>query len=726
MKRSLAATMICKNELHNFPRLFKSLNGLVDCIYVTDTGSTDGTLDYLKSEKALEDAGCPVRLFHFNWCDDFAEARNHNLSLIREDYWLWCDLDDSLCQDTLQRESFKAWKNSAMYLAEAWFVPYRYAFNEKGEAVCSFIRERVFKNNKGFKFNDFIHEGVKLPEGTVTQAVNSWCVDHLRTHDEAQLDKGRNLRILLKNSDKLTSRLKFYLGKEYFDAGEFEKAAETLREVVKKADLNPGDRILSFQYLVHSLITTKKYIDALEYNILAINLDPLRAEFHCFMGDIYLSMGEPLKGIPFYQAAKSCVDRGGGMSHEFSFKECYGAYPRTMLAKIYYNIGEFEKCADECRGVDSKEARDLMYEASKAISNTALPTNPLDCDDIVITCPAQGAYPWNEQIYGEKGLGGSETAAVEMALWLRHITKRQVKIFNNSSELYVGRTGVEYRPAVEAYDYFKKWKPKLHIAWRHATRLTHAPSYVWSHDLVTQGADNVGAYDKIMGLSDFHVEFLQGTMGIPKEKIMRTRNGIDTILINEVRNLKIEKIPGKVIWPNSPDRGLDHAIKIMDKVIEKIPHAELHVFYGLDNMYKYNLGHKADELKKMIAERPWIKYVGNVPKERLMKEFATSEVWLYPADFVETFCISSLESVMVDCWPVIREFGALNSTMKEFKEKGLCDMHDMDCKDYDSWANLVVEAIEKKKYQKIIDAKIDPQNYSWESVAVDWVKEFGL
>lgn len=726
MKRTLAATMIVKNEAHNLPRLFKSLNGLIDKIYITDTGSTDGTLDYLKSEKALEDSGCPVSLFHFTWCDDFAAARNHNLSMIKEDYWMWVDADDAICQMPGQRDYFLAWKSAAMSVGDAWFVPYRYSFNEKGEAFCCFIRERVFKTKLNMKFNDFIHEGVKIPEGSQCQAVNTWTVDHLRTLDEAQLDKGRNLKILLKNSDKLTSRLKFYLGKEYFDGGEHEKASEVLREVVKKADLNPGDRVLAFQYLVHSLITVKKFVDALEYNILAINLDPLRAEFHCFMGDIYLNMQQPLKAIPFYQAAKSCLDRGGGMAHEFTFHECYNAYPRTNLAKIYFNMGEFEKCIEECRGVDSEETKNIMYEASKGISNTALPTNALDCDDIVITCPAQGAYPWNEKLYSEKGLGGSETAAVEMALWLRQLTKRQVKIFNNSSEVYIGRTGVEYRPAVEAYAYFKKWKPKVHIAWRHATRLTQAPSYVWSHDLITNGADNLNAYDKVMALTEFHENFLMANMGIPRNKIMRTRNGISVDLIKETKKLNLKRNPYKIIFPSSPDRGLDHVIKTLDIVHKEIPEIELHGFYGLGNLLKYGLKSKHDMLVKMIEERPWINYVGNVNKEKLMQEYATSGIWFYPADFIESFAITALEAPFSGCWSIVRHIGALPNTMKDFMKNGLCDVMDIDATDYEAWAKLIVEAIKEEKYKRLENNPINIDKHSWCNVAKEWVGEFNL
>lgn len=722
MKRTLAATMICKNEIHNVSRLFKNLNGLVDAIYITDTGSTDGTFDYLKSEQASLDAGCPVRVYEFPWCDDFSKARNFNLSEIKEDYWLWCDLDDSIPK----RETFLSWKSAAMPLADAWYVPYNYAFHPNGQVACSFLRERVFKTSMNVEFKDFVHEGVKLPEGIVGQACNSWAIDHKRTAEEAQGDRGRNLSLLEKNKETLSSRLKFYLGKELFDHDRAIEAEAVLRETVKLSDLNPGDRILAFQYLIHSLIKNHKFPDAIQYGHLAIHLDPNRAEYHCFIAEAYCLLNDPMKAIPYFAAAKACHNKGNGLTHEFTFANCYDYHPRISLARLYYQMGRFENCIEELKNLEEKEARELLSSAHQALQDCQINHNALECDDIVISCPAQGAYPWNEELHETKGLGGSETAAVEMARLLKQKTGRQVRVFNNSTELFIAKSGVEYRPAQDVYQYFKKWKPKLHIMWRHSEKLTTAPSFVWCHDLICQGAERVGNYDKIMALSDFHSEYLRANHGISKSKVLQTRNGVNVDLINQTREKKLEKISGKVVWPNSPDRGLEHAIAIMDKVREEVPHAELHCFYGLDNLYKFGQDKKADYLKSLMATRPWIKYIGNVPKARLMEELATSEVWLYPAVFIESSCLTALETTLVDCYPVVRKIGALQNTLKEFHDQGLCDLEDVDATNYDKYADMVVNAIKEKKWQKIQSAKLDPKKWGWSGVADEWIKEFGL
>src|SRR6185369_12411720 len=89
--KTLALTMIVKNEVHNLPRLFESVKGCFDHAYITDTGSTDGTLEYLSSPYSFNDIGCPITVLKFPWCDDFSKARNHALPHIKQDYWMWMD-----------------------------------------------------------------------------------------------------------------------------------------------------------------------------------------------------------------------------------------------------------------------------------------------------------------------------------------------------------------------------------------------------------------------------------------------------------------------------------------------------------------------------------------------------------------------------------------------------------------------------------------------------------
>src|SRR5579872_6223363 len=87
---SIGACMIVKNEQENLARCLGSLRGAVDDIVVVDTGSTDRTI-----EIALEFG---ARVFHFDWIDDFAAARNESLCYATTDWVIWMDGDDELIE----------------------------------------------------------------------------------------------------------------------------------------------------------------------------------------------------------------------------------------------------------------------------------------------------------------------------------------------------------------------------------------------------------------------------------------------------------------------------------------------------------------------------------------------------------------------------------------------------------------------------------------------------
>lgn len=722
MKRTLALSLICKNEIHNLPALFESINGCFDKVYITDTGSSDGTVEWLENMGARY-AGCDVEIFHFQWRDDFAAARNHNLPHIKEDWWMWLDSDDEL----INREGFLKWKKAVMPLYDYHSAPYDYSFDEQGNVACSFGRERCFETKRGYRFQDFIHEGVMpFPDSKCTMTP-LWRVKHRRTDQEAKAKLTRNMSILEERKSSLSPRLEFYLGKEYFDNDRLDESVALLKKVIRYPEnaLDIGDRTMAHQFLCHGLLRQGLFQEAIQHTLAALYMDGNRAEFFCFLGDAHAALNRPTQAIPFYEAARNCSMPPLGFTKVFSAPICYFEHPTLRLGQIALSQGEVERAENELKKLPKNaEAKKLLEHAEfmKKMSDTS---KAIQNDDIVITC-LPSPYPWDEEVYKVKGVGGSETAAVEMAKNLARITNRKVVIFNErETPLHMehGEQGVYYRPNREAAEYFIKWKPKVHIAWRHNMKITDAPTYLWCHDLVTPGAERHENYHKIICLSEFHKNYVQGMQGIPEEKIWVSRNGI-----NPVRFFK--EMPkreyGKVIWPNSPDRGLVHAIEIMDLVRKEIPSATFDIFYGMENLAKYGLGDLAEKLKTMIAERPWIKYHGNVQQDELTRAFAMSSVWLYCATFIETFCISALEAACSGTWTVARKIGALENTLSEVARQGMCDLVDVNPETLEgkqAYAKLVIEAIMEEKHNRV---KFSPKQFSWLGVAEEWKEYMGL
>ena len=88
--KTLGLVMIVKNEERCLERCLKQVKGLVDKIYITDTGSTDKTKDIAASFGAI--------LSDYTWNQDFSAARNYALSQSDCDWNLVLDADEYLIE----------------------------------------------------------------------------------------------------------------------------------------------------------------------------------------------------------------------------------------------------------------------------------------------------------------------------------------------------------------------------------------------------------------------------------------------------------------------------------------------------------------------------------------------------------------------------------------------------------------------------------------------------
>lgn len=724
-KQTIALACILKNEIKNLPRMLESVRGCFDEIHLTDTGSTDGSIEWIQE---FQKSNPNVFLHHFKWVDDFAAARNASFAPVKTDFIMWMDLDDVLSD----REKFIEWRENAMYIADFWLATYQYSLAADGRSLCSFCRERVVRNGKNIKWNYFIHEGLmpdnKIPVGAAY--VQTWSIQHLRDAADLAADKSRNLKIFEHHANR-DARMVYYYGKELFEAGKPLEAFENLVKAIADPDLQGHDRIMGVQYAAMAAIQLKQYDRAINLCHQGLQLEPNRAELHCLIADSYLGLGKIIEAIPNFVAASHCVFKGHDAQQgpTFAQEDLYKHHPLNQLARIYANMGDLDKAElmvnralelgphPESVGI-LKEIQTVREKCTPKPREQRKMTS-----EFVITCPPAGLYEWDWKTYQEKGIGGSETAACEMARWIHQLTGRKVIIFNQRKEetsYFDG--GVEFRPAAGAPEYFRDTIPAAHVAWRHCTQFADVPTYVWCHDLQTLGMEQQ-KFHKIFALSPFHRGFLQAMFGIRPEKIELTANGIDPTRFGVPRGTKN---PKKVVFSSSPDRGLEAAIAVMDEVVKTHPDVELHVFYGMDNMRKMGMTAQADHLEGLMRFRPYVKFHGNVPQAKLTEELRDAAIWLYPTNFLETYCITALEVICSGVFPVVREWGALRDTLADAKAAGMADVISADpgtTEGIAAFADAVKRALTTKAWERVA---VDPQRHSWENVAKQWIEIFEL
>ena len=88
----ISACVITKNEAENLPRWLASMRVFADEMIVVDTGSSDATAEIARAGGA--------KVFHFDWINDFAAAKNFALDQAQGDWVVFTDADEYFTEES--------------------------------------------------------------------------------------------------------------------------------------------------------------------------------------------------------------------------------------------------------------------------------------------------------------------------------------------------------------------------------------------------------------------------------------------------------------------------------------------------------------------------------------------------------------------------------------------------------------------------------------------------
>src|SRR5579871_6615852 len=223
--KSLCLNMIVKNETANLERCLTAHVDHVACWVIVDTGSTDGTQDFIRSFFASR--GVPGEL-HSAPFVNFEQARNAALdaayaSTLTFDYLLFCDADMELVVDDT---GFRGRLPAAGY-----------RLIQRSDAL-TYWNIRLVRRDSKARYRGVTHEYIDVPGG-VEALEGAWYRDHASGAN--RVDKfERDIRLLeaaLKDEPD-NHRYWFYLAQSMRDAGRTQEAADTY---AKRAEMGGWD-----------------------------------------------------------------------------------------------------------------------------------------------------------------------------------------------------------------------------------------------------------------------------------------------------------------------------------------------------------------------------------------------------------------------------------------------------------------------------------------------------
>lgn len=345
---TISLCMILKNEEAVLARCLDSISALVDEIIIVDTGSTDHTKEIA--------ADYTSHIYSFPWCDDFSAARNYAFSKASMDYCMWMDADDVL--DISEHKKFLELKQTLDPETDFVMMKYQTSFDEAGNPLFSYFRERWIKNNGQYLWVGEVHEVIP-PCGTIHYS--DIAVSHKK---EAARDPDRNIRIyrkMLSQGKVLEPRQQYYYARELYYHRQYEESIKIFEDFIQAPGGWLENKIEACSICADCYHHLKQDDKALLSLLISLGLDVPRAEICCDIGKHFLEHENYTAAIYWYETAAGIArnDKAGG----FILPDCYDYIPFLQLCICYDKIGNYEKAKEynEKAGVCKPYSKSYLY-----------------------------------------------------------------------------------------------------------------------------------------------------------------------------------------------------------------------------------------------------------------------------------------------------------------------------------------------------------------------------
>lgn len=263
--------MIVKNEEQFIERVIQNVQPVADEIVITDTGSTDGTVDIIKKFKP--------KLFHYRWNGNEAQARNFTLSKCKTNWILFIDADEFI--DVRDYQKIKQ-----LVAGEDKYIAYRILLRHYINPSVNFENLyqqdwigsyslhtiiRIFKNREGIFYSKPVYTSLD---------------ESLR----GRSDKTGNSNIVFHHLDILRDNHK-----------KIEKAKWYHHDVFENLKRSPDSPEVNY-VVAHYYKLRGEFDKAVKYYKKALKLKPKDIKAKLSLGLTYVMLGKEVKGMRLIRA----------------------------------------------------------------------------------------------------------------------------------------------------------------------------------------------------------------------------------------------------------------------------------------------------------------------------------------------------------------------------------------------------------------------------------------
>jgi glycosyltransferase involved in cell wall biosynthesis len=239
-KPTFCLAMIVKDEEQDIQRCLDSVAPYINYWVISDTGSSDGTMDKIK--EVMDGHNIPGELHEHKW-KDFSTNRNYVLELARPhaDIVWFMDADDNL--EPFQEDIF-----------EGFEIPKDLVWMNFRTDKGVFSRPTMVSSKSKAKYYGVLHEYLgfdhkdesESPEGTMLKTAGVFARSSPLKRDEtAQKKYANDARIFEKDlkRDPSNTRSMYYLAQSYALSGQYRKAIKQYEKRSRITDRGNDDEV---------------------------------------------------------------------------------------------------------------------------------------------------------------------------------------------------------------------------------------------------------------------------------------------------------------------------------------------------------------------------------------------------------------------------------------------------------------------------------------------------
>lgn len=791
----ISASLIVRDEAATLPRLLKQLRPHVDELVLVDTGSTDDTPAIARKFADRFSVCLDFNNPDTGLIEDFAGARNRAMEMCSGEWLFWCDGDDEIrgAENLRKLAATAKADNHRFYFPYEYAHDEtgRCICLQWRERLMRPIQQLEWVS----PLHEVCLPRADAPGSHDECKTGDVLLIHRRGESKKPAEPGRNLRILkahVKRSGEGDPRAMYYLGIEYAHAGDMGNALRYLRRYVQLSGWDDeklmalleiarlyrtiGDHEMAIDWALKAM-TVRSWPEPcweLAKSFYALGQQGERSEYNYARAAHWIQVGlnqkndtllfiNPMEEYAIHEilnvclisadnldgAIASCEEGLRGMPENQPLKTNLARYQAEKRKRSVTSLlGEMLRAGD----IDSQQEvvlRNTLNGGFQVMelggSNIEMPrieapreerkAQPGKLD--IVFFVGHGLEPWNGQTIQETGMGGSETMEWELSRRLAKMGHR-VRLFGHCTPTMEGTfDGVEFFDQGR----FKNLECDVLIASRRpdavddswnvkaTVRLLHI------HDVhVGEGLNFTRAYrfDGILALSQWHKRNLMAAYpSLPAEKIIVTRNGIDLRRFSSVGGLALKRHPHRAVYSSSADRGLAALLDMWPRIRERVPDAELLIFYGFEGWEKVaRINNDRAQLqmianlKHLASTLPGVTLRGRVNQKQLAEEFLAAGVLTYPTWFWETSMIGAMEAQAAGLRIVTSRLAALVETVGEY---GV--LLDVDAEDapnqpayQEKFIKAVVEAMTNADDSDRVKRAEAAKRFDIDTLAEDWDK----